>query len=305
MFSPDNTPRLDGKIAVITGANSGLGRETAGVFAAKGAHVILASRNLKKGEAAKAEILQKVPNGAIEVMELDLASLTNIMNFCREVSRQYPKIDLLINNAGLMALPESTTEDGFETQFGVNHLGHWALTGLLMPLLKKGENPRIVTVTSSAHHMVARINFKDPHSRKKYSPWIAYAQSKLANYYFALGLHRKLEKVNSPIMSLLAHPGLAQTNLQVETARLGGAGKSGQYSEDMVKKYGMSAYDGAMPQIRAALDPNAKSGEFYAPRYLGKGPAVKRPFLRPFTALAIRKLWELSEKETGISIQLD
>lgn len=305
MFSLDKTPNQNGKIAVVTGANSGLGKETASVLAAKGAHVIMASRNLDKGLKARAEILLENPKASLEVKVLDLGSLKSIANFSNEVKTEHKKLDFLINNAGLMAMPEGKTEDGFETQFGVNHLGHWALTGQLFQLLNNGERPRIVTVTSSAHHLIGRINFNDPHMRKKYNAWNAYSQSKLANYYFALGLHKKLHTANSPIMSLLSHPGFSKTNLQVETVKQGGAGFVGKLSEDLVFKIGMTPAIGALPQIRAALDPKAKSGEFYAPRYFVTGAPVTRPFLRPFANRAIDKLWELSERETGVKILIN
>lgn len=302
MFLIDNTPDLTGKTAVVTGANSGLGKETARALAQKGAHVIVAARDVAKGNQAVSEIKKELPNASLEVMELDLASLDSISKFVDSFSKNHQKLDFLINNAGLMAMPEGKTKDGFETQFGVNHLGHWALTGRLLPYLKKGSQSRIVTVTSSAHHMTPTINFRDPHLRKKYSAWRAYAQSKLANYYFALGLHRKFKAEKSPIKSLLAHPGLSKTNLQVETVKQGGAGRAGKISEDLVFKIGMSPEVGALSQIRAALDPEAKSGEFYAPRYFATGVPVTRPILRPFTNRAIKKLWKLSANETGVSI---
>lgn len=302
MFHLEKVPNQHGKIAVVTGANSGLGKETAKALAAKGAHVIMATRSLEKGIKARDQILLENPKASLEVKILDLGSLKSISNFSNEVSSEHSRLDFLINNAGLMAMPRGKTEDGFETQFGVNHLGHWALTGNLFPLLKKGESSRIVTVTSSAHHLITRINFNDPHMRNKYNAWNAYSQSKLANYYFALGLHKKLQAANSSIMSLLSHPGFSKTNLQIETVKQGGAGFVGKLSEDLVFKIGMSPAVGALPQIRAALDPKAKSGEFYTPRYFVTGAPVTRPFLRPLTNLAITKLWELSEAETGIKI---
>lgn len=305
MFSVDKTPNQNGKIAVVTGANSGLGKETASALAAKGAHVIMASRDIDKGLKARAEILLSNPKASLEVKVLDLGSLESIANFSNEVKAEYKKLDFLINNAGLMAMPQGKTKDGFETQFGVNHLGHWALTGQLFQLLKNSDRSRIVTVTSSAHHLISRINFNDPHMRKKYNAWNAYSQSKLANYYFALGLHKKLQMANSSIMSLLSHPGFSKTNLQIETVKQGGAGFVGRLSEDLVFKIGMTPAIGALPQIRAALDPKAKSGEFYAPRYFVSGAPVTRPFLRPLANRAINKLWELSERETGVKININ
>lgn len=304
MFSVELTPRIEGKVAVVTGANSGLGKETAKALASKGAHVILASRNLEKGNQAREDILKDIPKASLQVKILNLGSLKSITQFSDEVKKEYQSLDYLVNNAGLMAMPESRTEDGFETQFGVNHLGHWALTGNLLPILKKSDKARIVTVTSSAHHLIARINFNDPHMRNKYNSWNAYSQSKLANYYFALGLHQIFKKADAPIMSLLAHPGFSKTNLQIETVKQGGAGYIGKLSEDLVFKIGMTPDIGALPQIRATLDPKAKSGEFYAPRYFVKGAPVTRPFLRPLARHSIDKLWQLSEKETNVSIAL-
>lgn len=304
MFSVETAPRQDGKIAVVTGANSGLGKETARALASKGAHVIIASRNIDKGLSAKAEILSDIPNASLDVIQLDLGSLENIEKFVDSFKKDFRSLDFLINNAGLMATPEGRTKDGFETQFGVNHLGHWALTARLLPFLTQSKAARVVTVTSSAHHMTTKINFRDPHLRKKYSAWQAYAQSKLANYYFALGLHHMAKKAGSPLMSLLAHPGFSKTNLQVETVKQGGAGWMGKLSEDLVFKIGMEPAVGGLPQLRATLDPKAQSGEFYAPRYFVSGPPVTRPYLRPFAHKAIKKLWQLSERETGVSINL-
>jgi len=302
MFNIESTPNLKGKVAVVTGANSGLGKETARAFAKKGAHVIVAARDSKKGQLAVDEIRSEFPESPIEFIQLDLASLDNIAEFSKTVREKFDSLDFLINNAGVMATPLGKTKDGFETQFGVNHLGHWALTGHLLPLLEKAEKARIVTVTSSAHHMTTHINFKDPHLRKKYSAWKAYAQSKLANYYFARGLHKKFTKAKSPVMSLLAHPGFSKTNLQIETVKQGGGGWAGKVSEDLVFKIGMTAEVGALAQLRAALDPHAKSGEFYAPRFFVSGAPVTRPFLRPFANRAIKKLWALSEAETKVRI---
>ncbi len=302
-FSIDKTPSLKGKTALVTGGNIGLGFETVKALASKGAHVLLAARNEEKGKAAVTEIQRLVPNAHVELLRLDLASQRSIRAAAAEVGNKFSQLDFLINNAGIMAMPEMKTEDGFESQFGVNHLGHWSLTGLLMDNLLAAEQARVVTVTSTAHHLVWNINFDDPHLRKKYTPWKAYAQSKLANYFFALGLHNEFKKSGKQAMSLLAHPGLSHTNLQVETFDRGAAGWAGTVSKYLAARVGMEPSEGARPQIRAALDPKAKGGQFYSPRYGNNGAPVKHPILRTRNKTNIRKLWELSEKETGISIK--
>jgi NAD(P)-dependent dehydrogenase (short-subunit alcohol dehydrogenase family) len=303
-FSIDKTPSLKGKTALVTGGNIGLGFETVKALASKGAHVLLAARNEEKGKAAVAEIQKLLPNVHVELLHLDLASQRSIKAAAIEVGKKISQLDFLINNAGIMAMPELNTEDGFESQFGVNHLGHWSLTGLLMDNLMAAEQARVVTVTSTAHHLVWNINFDDPHLRKKYSPWKAYSQSKLANYFFALGLHSEFKNSGKKTMSLLAHPGLSHTNLQVETFEKGGAGWAGTVSKFLAARVGMEPAQGALPQIRAALDPKTKSGQFYGPRFGNNGAPVKHPILRTRNKANIRKLWELSEKETGISLKL-
>ena len=303
-FSIAKTPSLKGKTALVTGGNIGLGFETVKALASKGAHVLLAARNEEKGKAAVTEVQKLVPNARVELLRLDLASQRSIRTAAAEVGKKFSQLDFLINNAGIMAMPEMKTEDGFESQFGVNHLGHWSLTGLLMDNLMAAEQARVVTVTSTAHHLVWNINFDDPHLRKKYSPWKAYSQSKLANYFFALGLHSEFKNSGKKTMSLLAHPGLSHTNLQVETFEKGGAGWAGTVSKFLAARVGMEPDQGALPQIRAALDPKTKSGQFYGPRFGNNGAPVKHPILRTRNKANIRKLWELSEKETGISLKL-
>ena len=302
-FSIAKTPSLKGKTALVTGGNIGLGFETVKALASKGAHVLLAARNEEKGKAAVAEVQKLIPNAQVELLRLDLASQRSIRAAASEVGNKFSQLDLLINNAGIMAMPEMKTEDGFESQFGVNHLGHWSLTGLLMDNLLAAEQARVVTVTSTAHHLVWNIDFDDPHLRNKYAPWKAYAQSKLANYFFALGLDNEFKNAGKKAMSLLAHPGLSHTNLQVETFDRGAAGWAGTVSKYLAARVGMEPSEGARPQIRAALDPEAKGGQFYSPRFGNNGAPVKHPILRTRNKTNIRKLWELSEKETGISIQ--
>ncbi len=303
-FSIDKTPSIKGKTALVTGGNIGLGFETVKALASKGAHVLLAARNEEKGKAAVAEVQKLVPNAQVELLRLDLASQGSIRAAAAEVGKKFSQLDFLLNNAGIMAMPEMKTEDGFESQFGVNHLGHWSLTALLIENLLAAEQARVVTVTSTAHHLVWNINFDDPHLRKKYSPWKAYSQSKLANYFFALGLHNEFKNSRKQAMSLLAHPGLSHTNLQVETFDRGAAGWAGTVSKYLAARVGMEPNEGALSQIRAALDPKVKSGQFYGPKFGSHGAPVKHPILRTRNKANIRKLWELSERETGIAIKL-
>ena len=303
-FSVAQTPDLSGKVALVTGGNAGLGYETVKAIASRGAHTIIAARNPHKADDARARLLQQMPSASIDVLQLDLASLASVAAAATTFGEKHDRLDILVNNAGLMALPEGRTVDGFETQFGVNHLGHWALTGRLLPALQRAERARIVTVTSSAHHMAFRINFRDPHLRNRYSAWGAYSQSKLANYYFALGLHRMFQAAGSPVSSLLAHPGFSQTNLQVETVKQGGGGRMGDWSLSLVNSIGMTADVGVLPQVRAALDPSAESGDFYAPKWLASGPPVARGYWRPGSKRIIRQLWELSERETDVAIAI-
>lgn len=303
-FSVAHAPSLEGKTALVTGGNIGLGLATVKALASKGAHVLLAARNEEKGKQAVAEVRALYPTAQVELLKLDLASQASIRIASELVSAKFSQLDLLINNAGLMAPPQMTTEEGFESQFGVNHLGHWSLTGLLMGNLLAAERARVVTVTSTAHHLLWNVNFQDPHLHKKYSPWQAYSQSKLANYFFALGLHFEFQRTGKKAMSLLAHPGLAHTNLQVVTHDLGAAGWAGSASKFLAAKVGMAPEQGALPQIRAALDPKAKSGEFYAPRFISTGAAVRRPVLRTNNRRNARRLWALSERETGVAIQI-
>jgi NAD(P)-dependent dehydrogenase (short-subunit alcohol dehydrogenase family) len=303
-FSIAKSPSLKGKTALVTGGNIGLGFATVKALASKGAHVLLAARNEGKGKAAVSEVQKLVPNAQVELLRLDLASQRSIKAAAAEVGNKFNQLDFLINNAGIMAMPETRTEDGFESQFGVNHLGHWSLTGLLLDNLLASEQARVVTVTSTAHHLIWNINFDDPHMRKKYSPWNAYSQSKLANYFFALGLHSEFKNAGKRAMSLLAHPGLSHTNLQVETFNQGAVGWSGTFFKNLAARIGMKPDEGALPQIRAALDPKAKSGQFYGPRFGTNGAPVKHPILRTNNRRNIAKIWDLSEKETGISIKL-
>ena len=208
-WSAADIPDQHGRTAVVTGANGGLGLETARQLAAKGAHVVMAVRNQKKAAAAVDEIRTSVPAAALELVALDLASQASVRAAAEQIMATHQSIDLLINNAGVMGIPEAKTVDGFEMQLGVDHLGHWSLTALLLPALLRTPGARIVTVTSTAHHMGRAINRANPHLHGRYRPWRAYGQAKLANFHFGLGLQRELENAGASTASLIAHPGLA------------------------------------------------------------------------------------------------
>ena len=296
---------LSGRTAVVTGANGGLGLETAKALAGAGAHVVMAARNQAKAAVARAEILATHPAASLEVVELDLGDLASVRTATDEIVGSHRSIDLLVNNAGLMALPERVTTDGFEMQFGVNHLGHWALTShLLVPLLR-AVDARVVTVTSVARLQGRPVDPDNPHLRGNYAPWKAYGQSKLANYHFGLGLQRSFEAAGTTASSLLAHPGLSNTNLQSHTATEGGGGLVGMIGAPFTALAGMSTVVGVRPQLRAATDPGASGGELYGPRFTSNGAAVRRPLLLlPGSDAAIDTLWEVSERETGIAMDV-
>jgi NAD(P)-dependent dehydrogenase (short-subunit alcohol dehydrogenase family) len=264
----------------------------------------MAVRNQAKADDAVAAIRRASPDASLELVQLDLASQASVTRAAEQIGADHERIDILVNNAGVMALPERQTEDGYEMQFGVNHLGHWTLTALLMPSLLAAGSARVVTVTSTAHHMGRPVNPDNPHLRGNYEPWRAYGHSKLANYHFGLGLQREFERAGSPAKSLLAHPGLSHSDLQTTTVAEGGGGVMGPFWVWMAAHTGMDVAAGAMPQIRAATDPQAQGGEFYGPRYVNRGPAVRLPVLRPGADEAIRTLWQVSERETGVPLTI-
>ncbi len=296
---------LTGRVAVVTGANGGLGLSTAKALAGAGAHVIMAARDQDKAADARAEILTAVPAASLEVIELDLASLASVEQAAHAVLSAHDEIDLLVNNAGLMAMPERTTADGFEMQLGVNHLGHWALTVRLMPALLRADAARVVTVTSTARHLGRALRADNPHLRGRYKPWRAYGQSKLANWHFALGLQREFDRVGIAAKSLVAHPGLTNSDLQARTVREGGGGAAAGFFHRLTRLSGMTPDRGALPQIRAATDPRVKGGQLYAPRFVNSGAAVRRPILRRVGLdAAIATLWKVSERETGLALDV-
>ena len=296
-WTTDSIPDLSGRRAIVTGANSGLGYHTASELAAHGASVVLACRSAERGAAALARLRETAPDADVSIGSLDLGDLASVRAFAA-VQRGVP-LDFLVNNAGVMALPRQTTADGFEAQFGINHLGHFALTGLLLPCLLAAESARVVTVTS----MLAwggRIRFDDLHGERRYHRWSAYSQAKVANLIFAKELDRRVPK----IVSVAAHPGYAATNLQQTAPRLTG-NKIGEAFYGLGNKiYAQSAAAGAWPSLYAATASDVTGGETYGPR----GPLQQRG--RPTRVRTAgyasgaevgRRLWEVSEELTGVS----
>jgi NAD(P)-dependent dehydrogenase (short-subunit alcohol dehydrogenase family) len=294
-------PDQSGRTAVVTGANGGLGLETARALAAAGADVVIAARNQERATEAMAQIRKSVPDADLTIVKLDLGSLDSVEAAAEEILASRKAIDLLVNNAGVMGIPERRTADGFEMQFGVDHLGHFALTARLLPALLAAPAARIVTVTSTAHHMGRAVDPTNPNLNGNYGPWRAYGQAKLANFHFALGLHRLLSEAGKPAASLVAHPGLSNTELQAVSVEETDGGLSQRFFLMLARRMGMTPAEGALSQLRAATDPQAKGGEFYGPLFVNNGPPVRKPVLRRLgMSRAISRLWEVSEREAGL-----
>ena len=305
-WSVADIPDLTGKTVIITGANSGLGFEAATVLAGAGAQVVLACRDQAKGRAAEEQIRAAHPRAATALMPLDLSSLADIRRGADEILRTHPRIDVLMNNAGVMALPHRQTADGFEMQFGTNHLGHFALTGLLLERLRATSGARVVTVSSGAHRM-GKIRFDDPHWRSGYSKWPAYGQSKLANLLFAYELQRRLAAAGADTISVAAHPGYAATNLQAAGPRMLGSSRLERLMEVANSLFAQSAAMGALPQIHAAVAPGVRGGQYIGPDGFGElwgHPRVVTSNRRSQDVEAARRLWALSEEMTGVTYPL-
>ncbi|MFI6093023.1 oxidoreductase [Streptomyces sp. NPDC051218] len=292
---PDQTKR----VFVVTGANSGLGLATTRALARRGGHVILAVRDEEKGRQAVAEITAGQPDASLEVRRLDLADLESVRGFADRLRADHPHLDVLINNAGVMAPPRTLSRQGHELQFACNHLGHFALTGLLLDLLTAGTDPRVVTV-SSINHRQGRMRFDDLTGERGYKPMGYYNQSKLANAVFGRELHLRLSRSGSLVRSVLAHPGYTATNLQTGTpiglwrVLLGRIGNP---------LFAQRPADGALPQLYAATEPGVESGQFIGPGGMAElRGAPTRVQLAPVATDAEtgRRLWELSERLTGV-----
>ena len=303
-WSAADIPDQSGRTAVVTGANGGLGLETARELARKGAHVVMAVRNQQKAKDAVSDICASVPEASLELVALDLGSQASVREAAGLILREHAHVDLLVNNAGVMGIPERKTVDGYEMQFGVDHLGHWTLTALLLSALLASPDARIVTVTSTAHHIGRAVDPANPRLEGRYRPWLAYGQAKLANFHFGLGLQRALTRAGASTASLIAHPGLSNTDLQAVSVRESG-GASQRFFHLLALRTGMSPAQGALSQLRAATDPQANGGELYGPLFVNNGPPVRKPIFRRLgMSDAIARLWEVSERETGVTTEL-
>jgi NAD(P)-dependent dehydrogenase (short-subunit alcohol dehydrogenase family) len=292
----ENIPAQSGVLFLVTGANSGLGYEVSRGLARRGASVVMACRNLQKGERAAAQIRGENPPGELRVMELDLADLASVRRFAAAFRAAYERLDALVNNAGVMATPYGRTADGFELQFGINHLGHFALTGLLLEALKATPGSRAVTVSSYAHWF-GWINFRDLHAEKFYYRWMAYTQSKLANMLFAGELDRRFARAGQATISLAAHPGSTVTQLQ-------------QYTRLFAFVNGIIGHGpqmAALPVLYAATRPEMAGGEYIGPNgFLGQRGYPHKARSSPLVhneGLA-RRLWQVSEQLTGVEYDI-
>lgn len=301
-WAQNDIPDLTGKVVIVTGANSGLGLESTKALAVKGATVVMACRNLNKAEQAKAEVQQKAPQARLEVMELDNASLASVRAFATTFKEKYDRLDILLNNAGVMAIPRMETEDGFEMQLGVNHLAHFALTGLLLELLTNTPGSRVHSTASSAA-FTGSINFADLMGKKEYGRWTAYGQSKLANAAFATELNRRLQATGHDTIANASHPGFVRTNLQTNSLNQSGA----PFLEQVLYRIAgpLLAQDismGVLPQLYAATVPEAKGGVFYGPKiFRMRGyPTEQRCNDTLDDTAVLQRLWEISEELTGI-----
>ncbi|CAB4877700.1 unannotated protein [freshwater metagenome] len=297
------TSNQSGRVAVVTGANSGIGLHAAIGLAAAGAQVILGCRDADRGAGALAEVRRAATEQEPLLLPLDLADLDSIARFAADVGRELPQLDLLVNNAGVMATPRRETAQGFELQFGTNHLGHFALTAQLMPLLKGSPTPRVVTVASLVHR-IGRINFDDLNGREHYRRWGAYAQSKLANLLFAYELQSRAVHAGSSLLSLAAHPGYAHTNLQAVAPQMDGRVRHERLYAAVGKRTGQSAAMGALPTLYAATA-NLRPGAYVGP----SGPGELRGEPRVVSSSSSSKdpstrerLWSVSEELTRVSI---
>lgn len=300
-WTQKDIPDLTGKIVVITGANSGLGFECAKTMAAKGATVVMTVRNLQKGESARAEIQKEQPNASLDLMQLDVGDLSSVRSFATAFKDKYDRLDILLNNAGVMAIPRQETPDGFEMQLGVNHLGHFALTGLLLDVITQTPNARIHNVSSSAHY-TGTIHFDDLMGEQAYNRWGAYGQSKLANVLFTFELQKRLTSAGHGTIANTSHPGLVIGNLQANSVEQSGTGIEGFVYRIIEPILAQDISMGVLPMLYAITAEDAKGGVFYGPRTFNlRGyPAEKEAKKEAHDADTRRRFWEVSEQLTGV-----
>jgi NAD(P)-dependent dehydrogenase (short-subunit alcohol dehydrogenase family) len=290
-------PDQSGRTVVVTGANTGIGYHTAAALAFSGARVVLAVRNLDKGNAARSRIVAAKPEVDVTLTQLDLGSLASVRRAADELRSAHPRIDLLINNAGVMWTPKELTADGFELQFGTNHLGHFALTGLLLDHVLAVGGSRVVTVSSLGHRMRAAIHFDDLQWERNYSRIGAYGQSKLANLLFTYELQRRLSAAAAPTIAVAAHPGGSATELARNVPRIL------RPLNALAPLLFQSAEAGALPTLRAATDPTVQGGQYYGPEGLGEQrghPKLVQSSAQSHDAELQRRLWSVSEDLTGV-----
>ena len=293
-----DVPDQSGRITVITGANTGIGYATVAVLAEKGARVVMAVRHPDKGKEAAARIRQRSPHADVAVQQLDLTSLDSVRAAAEEIKAAYPQVDMLINNAGVAMTSKGTTADGFELQFGTNHLGHFALTGLLLEHLLPVAGSRVVTVSSLGHRARATIDFNDLQSERHYDRAAAYGRSKLANLMFTYELQRRLTSSSANTVAVAAHPGSSRTGLLHNAP--GWIRAAATVVSPVVFQ---SAEMGALPTLRAATDPGAVGGQFYGPRGLLEQRGYPRPVrssAQSYDEALQHRLWQVSEELTGV-----
>lgn len=302
-WTADQLPDLSDRTVVITGANGGLGVETTRMLAERGARVVMACRNPERGKEAMARILDKLPTARLELATLDLGSLRSIRACAEDLRARLPAIDVLVNNAGIMAIPRALTEDGFEVQLGTNHLGHFALTGLLFDLLRRGRASRVVNVSSIAHTL-GRMNFDDLMGERSYQKWSAYGQSKLANLLFTYELQRRVDSAGVGMVSAASHPGYSDTNLQAVGPALEGSSLGASFMKLGNSIFAQPAERGALPTVYAAAAADVVGGDYVGPDGLfevwGYPKKVSSNAASKDIATAAR-LWEASEQLTSVS----
>ena len=301
-WTQHDIPDLTGKVVVITGANSGLGLASTKAMAAKGATVVMACRNLGKAEQAKAEVLAGNRNAKLDVMQLDNASLASVRAFADAFKAKYDRLDILLNNAGLMAIPRTLTEDGFEMQLGVNHLAHFALTGLLLDVITKTPKARIHNVSSSANYS-GTINFDDLMGEKAYGRWGTYGQSKLANIVFTFELQKRLTAAGVDTITNTSHPGLVMGNLQSNSVEQSNTKMEGLLYRIIGPIMAQDVKMGVLPQLYGSAAKEAKGGVFYGPKTFNmRGyPAEKQANKEAYNADILKRFWAVSEKLTGVT----
>ena len=300
-WTTNDIPDLTGKVIIVTGANSGIGFEASKEFARKGAQTVMACRSMDKAQVALAQIQAEIPHAPAEIMQLDLANQATIHQFAETFKAKYARLDVLVNNAGIMMVPYGTTKDGFEKQLGTNHLGHFALTGLLSELLLKTPGSRVVNVTSNGHRF-GDMDFDNLmyEGGNDYSPTLAYGRSKLANLLFTYELQRRYEAQGANAIAVAAHPGSSNTNL-------------GHHLADqwymrlalvLLKLVIQSASMGALPMIRASVDPSTKGGDYYGPRWLKQqrgAPILVQSSEASHDLVDAKRLWQVSEELTNVN----